>query len=289
MELLDELERRVVCGDGAIGTVLLNAGVPIERCLEELCVSERRRIQRIHEDYIAAGAEVIQTNTFGANAIRLGRFGMEHRVTEINRAAVTVARKAIQNKDVWIAGSVGPLGISPEEAAAGGIDRGRCFREQITALLDAAVDLIFFQTFTDLAEMEIALGAKQKIGGSPEICSFACGPGGRLRCDATLVDALAKLRGIGAKIVGVNCMNDPREMAALLQQSPTEGSLAVYPTAGNPTRQDGRLLYDVTPESFAAFTRDLVGKGARLLGGCCGTTPAHIAALAKTIRDFDSR
>ena len=123
MNLLDELETRVVCGDGAMGTLLLNDGVPIDRCFEELCVSEPARIQKIHEDYIAAGARVIETNTFGANAVRLGRFGMENRVGEINQAAVLVARCAAKNRDVFIAGSVGPLGITADEAATRGIDR----------------------------------------------------------------------------------------------------------------------------------------------------------------------
>lgn len=289
MDLLDELETRVVCGDGAIGTLLLNAGVPIERCFEELCVSEPARIQKIHEDYIGAGARVIETNTFGANAVRLGRFGMEDRVREINQAAVAVAKSAAKNRDVCIAGSVGPLGITAEEAATRGIDRASCFREQITALLDGGVNAIFFETFTDLEEMEIALRTKNAVGNAAEICSFACGSDGRLRCGTTLVDALARLRDIGAKIIGVNCMNDPREMAALLHQMPIEGLFAVYPTAGNPKREDGRLAYDVTPASFAAVASDIAAKGARLLGGCCGTTPAHIAALSRMIRNLGPR
>src|SRR2546421_6234157 len=147
MDLLDELERRVVCGDGAMGTLLLNDGVPIERCFEELCVSEPARIQKIHEDYIAAGAQIIETNTFGANSVRLARFGMENRVREVNQAAVAVAKSAAKNKDVWIAGCAGPLGITAEEAAARGIDRSGCYREQITALLEGGVDVIFFETF----------------------------------------------------------------------------------------------------------------------------------------------
>jgi homocysteine S-methyltransferase len=286
MNLLDELETRAVCGDGAMGTLLLAAGVPIERCFEELCVSEPERIQKIHEDYIAAGARVIETNTFGANAVRLERFGMEKRVREINRAAVGLAKNAAKNKDVYVGGSVGPLGISGEEAAARGNDRAECFREQITALLDGGVDAIFFETFTDLEEMEIALRAKNRVGNALEICSFACAPGGRLRCGTMLVDAFSRLSDLGAKIVGVNCLNDPREMAALLRQMPAGYSLSVYPTAGQPRRDHSRFHYDVTPDFFAAWAPDLVTNGARLLGGCCGTTPAHVASLAKAIRNL---
>lgn len=289
MDLLGELETRVVCGDGAMGTLLLNAGVSVERCFEELCVSESMRIEKIHEEYIAAGARVITTNTFGANAARLGRFGMEERVWEINRAAVAVATSAARGRDICIAGNVGPLGITADEADARGIDRKSCFREQITALVDGGVDVIFFETFTRFEEIEIALRAKNAVSDAPEICSFACGADGRLRCGTTLAEAFTRLREMGAKIVGLNCLNNPREMAALLQHVAIGGPLAVYPTAGNPVPQEGRLAYDITPESFAADARELVAKGARLIGGCCGTTPAHVAALSRMIRDLARR
>lgn len=289
MDLLDELGTRVVCGDGAMGTLLLEAGVPLGRCFEELSVSEPQRIQAIHEDYLAAGACVIETNTFGANAVRLSRFGMEKRVREINRAAVEVAKAAAGDRAVFIAGSVGPLGITAGEAATRSIDRERCFREQISALVEAGVDLIFFETFTDFAEMEIALRAKNAVGAAPEICSFACKTNGRVRCGMLLADAFVRLRDLGAGIMGVNCMNDPREMVALLQGLPADYLLAVYPSAGQPRQGADGLKYDVTPEMFAAAAGDLVARGARLLGGCCGTTPKHILALAKAIHESESR
>lgn len=286
MDLLDELETRVVCGDGAMGTLLLAAGVPIGRCFEELCVSEPDRIQQIHEAYIAAGARLIKTNTFGANAVRLERFRMEGHVSEFNKAAVAVAKGASKDKDVCIAGSVGPLGITGEAAASRGIDRAECFREQITALLEAGVDAIFFETFTFADEMEIALRAMKDISDAPAACSFACKPAGRLRCGTLLVDAFGRLRDLGAKILGVNCMNDPEEMAVLVRQIPAEYLIAVYPTAGSPQLRNGRFHYDVTPQPFAAAMRDIVAKGARLVGGCCGTTPAHIATLEKAITNW---
>jgi methionine synthase / methylenetetrahydrofolate reductase (NADH) len=289
MNLLDELATRVVCGDGAIGTLLLHAGFPLERCFEELCLSEPQRIETIHKEYISAGAGLIETNTFGANAVRLARFGFEKRVREINRAAVEVARAAAGNRDIFIAGSVGPLGITAEEAATLSIDRERCFREQISALMEAGVDLIFFETFTDFAEMEIAVQAKNDVGIAPEICSFACATDGPLRDGMLLTDAFARLRDLGANIMGVNCLNDPREMAALLRLLPGENLLAVYPTAGQPRRVSGSIEYEVSPELFAAFGRELVANGARILGGCCGTTPKHIAALAQAIDNSGSR
>ena len=271
MDFLDELEARVLCGDGAIGTLLLADGVPLERCFEELCVSEPDRLRAIHEQYIGAGARVIETNTFGANAVRLERFGLEGRVTEINRAAVQVAKKAASGRNVYVAGSVGPLGISADEASARGIDRQECFREQISALLEGGVQLLFFETFMDFAEIEIAFRAKKELSDIPEICSLACGPEARLRSGMLLADAFGRLRELGAKMVGVNCMNDPDATMQLLQHLPSQQLLAAYPTA---------------PDSFAWSAREMVAAGARLIGGCCGTTPKHIAAMAAAIADL---
>src|SRR6266852_542940 len=145
MDLLAELEERLVCGDGAMGTLLLDRGVPVDRCLEELCISEPDRIRAIHQEYVAAGARVIETNTFGANTVRLARFGLEDRVAEINKGAVRLARKAARGKEVCVAGSVGPLGISAHEAEERGIDRAECFREQIVALIEGEVDIVFLE------------------------------------------------------------------------------------------------------------------------------------------------
>lgn len=283
MDFLDELEAEILCGDGAIGTLLLADGVPLERCFEELCVSEPDRIRTIHEQYISAGARVIETNTFGANAVRLERFGMEGRVAEINRAAAQVARMAASGNDVFIAGSVGPLGISGEAAAARGIERSECFREQISALLDGGVDLIFFETFMDFEEMQVAFRAKNELSELPEICSFACAPEGRLPSDLPLVDAFTNLCEQGAKAVGINCMNGPDEMIRLLDSVPLEFLVAAYPTAGSPRNINGQLCFDTTPLEFAQATRELVARDVRLIGGCCGTTPAHIAAIASVL------
>jgi homocysteine S-methyltransferase len=283
MDLLDELESRVVCGDGAMGTLLLNAGIPIDQCLEELCLSQPARIRTIHEQYIAAGSRLIETNTFGANAVRLSRFGLEARVGEINRAAVRIARDAGEGKEIYIAGSIGPLGITAGECVARGIDRSECFTEQLVAQLDAGVDLIFFETFMDLDEMELALRAKKALCDLPEICSFACAPDGILPSGRSLGEAFTTLDRDGARIMGVNCMNDPHAMVSLLSQIPAGFLLAVYPTAGHPRAEQGRLIYETTPEAFADAARQMVSRGARLLGGCCGTTPAHIAAITTAV------
>jgi homocysteine S-methyltransferase len=282
MDLLEELQSRVLCGDGAMGTLLLAEGIPLERCFEELCVTEPDRIGTIHRQYIDAGARVIKTNTFGANAIRLGRFGLEGRVLEVNRVAAQVAVKAARGKNVYVAGSVGPLGISGEEAGARGIKRGEVFREQVGALLEAGVDLIVFETFMDFDEMEIAYRAWKEVGGGLALCSFACGRDGRISPEL-LVDAFTQLRSLGAQIVGVNCMNGPQATVELLRRVPGEYPFAAYPSAGYPRNHEGRLLYDATPDDFAQSARAMVMQGARLIGGCCGTTPSHIAALATAI------
>ena len=198
MNLLDELQEHVVCGDGAMGTLLLDQGLPMESCLEEICVSDPDRVRAIHRDYIAAGARVIETNTFGANAARLSRFGFENRVSEFNRAAAKLAKEIAAGKDVCVGGSVGPLGISALQAEERGIDRAHCFHEQIQALLEGGVDLIFLETFMDDVEMQIALEAKNALSDCTTICSFACEPEGRLASGVPIMDAFRKLRALGA-------------------------------------------------------------------------------------------
>ena len=286
MDLLDELQTRILCGDGAMGTLLLEAGISLDHCFEELCVTEPDRIKTIHQQYIGAGARVIETNSFGANAVRLERFGLEGRVAEINRAAARVACAAAKGKDVYVAGSVGPLGLDGNEALARGIDRGNCFREQITGLLEGGADLIFFETFMDCEEMEIAFQARKGVAEGLTICSFSCAPEGEISPGMSLGDAFARLRARGAKIMGSNCMTDPEGMVQLLQRVPAEYLLAAYPTAGSPKYQQGRFIYDTGPDCFAQSVRGLVELGVRLVGGCCGSTPKHVGAIAAAIENL---
>jgi homocysteine S-methyltransferase len=283
MNLLEELQERVLCGDGAMGTLLLDQGLPMEVCLEELCLSDPDRVGAIHNDYISAGARVIETNSFGGNAVRLARFGLENQAAEINKAAARIAVEAARGKDVYVAGSVGPLGLSSLEAEERGIDRAKCFHEQIEALLDGGVDIIFLETFMDDAEMEIALRAKNALSACTVICSFACEPEGRLASGVPIVEAFAKLRPLGAQITGVNCMNGPHATVQLLQRIPIEGLLAAFPNAGYPRYTEGRFIYHAAPDYFAKAAREMVQEGARLIGGCCGTNPRTIAAIAKAI------
>jgi methionine synthase / methylenetetrahydrofolate reductase(NADPH) len=285
MNLLAELDEHVVCGDGAIGTLLLDRGVPVDHCLEELCIGEPDRIVAIHQEYVAAGARIIETNTFGANSVRLARFGLEDRVAEINKAAACLARKAAAGEGIYVAGSVGPLGISSHEAEERGIDRSECFREQVTSLIEANVDLIFFETFLNFEEMEIALRATPK-SDCIIVALFACEPEARLQSGMPLVEALARCRELGAKIVGANCLNGPRAMVQLFGRLPAGDLLAAYPNAGYPRYTEGRYVYPTDPDYFARAAREMATQGARLIGGCCGTTPAHIAAVSKVLVDL---
>lgn len=283
MDLVGELQDSLICGDGAMGTLLLDRGVALERCFEELCVSEAARIQEIHEEYIRAGARVIETNTFGGNAVRLERFGFEARVEEINRAAARIARNAAAGKNICVAGSIGPLGITADEAAARGIDRAACFGAQIAALAEGGVDVLFFETFMDFDEMEIALRRKSELTDIPAIASFACAAEGRLASGVLIGEAFARAQELGAAIVGANCMNGPHAMVQLLERVPAGFITAAYANAGYPKYHEGRFIYYTAPDYFAGAAREMVAQGARLIGGCCGTNPKHIRAIAAAI------
>ena len=243
MNLIEELQEKIVPGDGAMGTMILEAGVPMERCFEELCVSQPELIRGIHERYLEAGARLIETNSFGGNAARLAKYGMEHRVNEINWTAAKLARDTARGRDVCVAGSVGPLGITAEQAREQGIDRKRVFQEQLGALLDGGVDAIFFETFTDLDELLLALEVKQSLHHCPAVCSMACSEEGRLPNGMPLPQAFEKLREAGAEVVGANCLNGPQAMLRLFQRLPVEGLLSAFPNAGYPKYHDGRYLY----------------------------------------------
>ncbi len=285
MDLLEQLHDEVICGDGAMGTLLLDRGMPVDHCLEELCLSAPERVRSIHDEYIAAGARVIETNTFGANAVRLQRFGFEERVFEINQAAARLALEAGRGRDVWVAGSVGPLGLSESEAADRGVDRAECFRKQIHALIEAGVRLIFLETFMSVEEMEIALKVVPR-GDCQVVSLFACEPEGRLQSGLPLIDAFTRCRELGAALCGANCLNGPHAMVHLLQRLPAEEPIAAYANAGYPRYTEGHYVYPTAPEYFAKAAREMALEGAALIGGCCGTTPAHVAAMSRILKEM---
>jgi methionine synthase I (cobalamin-dependent) len=279
MDLLEEITDHPICGDGAMGTLLIERGVPTQQCFEELCLSRPELIRQIHGEYLAAGARIIETNTFGANAVRLAPHGLENHVNEINWQAAQLARQVA--KGAFVAGSIGPLGVSPANAIAQGIDREECFRTQLGALLDGGVDLLFLETFQDLDELLLALRVKHSLHHCPAICSLAPNEKGELPGGISLDHAFAKLLQSDAEILGINCVNGPHEALRLVEQfANLEAPLAAFPNAGLPRYDEGRYLYEVSPECFAEMGALMAARGVRIIGGCCGTNPSHIAALA---------
>ena len=286
MELLTALKEGVLCGDGAMGTLLAERGVPAGSCFEELSITRPELISEIHREYLAAGASVITTNSFGANALKLASFALEPRIAEINSQASRLAGEAVtaSGREAWVAGSVGPLGITGSEALARAIDREALFRNQIAALLDGGCDLILLETFQDPEELALALRIAKSLGDKPVITLIASPESGRLPGGAWIGDLLEFLEKEGADIVGLNCVNGPQAMLRLVEKIAPTRPLAVYPNAGRPFYQEGRISYGTTPEYFADLGRRMAEAGAVLVGGCCGTSPRHITALSAALK-----
>jgi homocysteine S-methyltransferase len=285
-DFLTALNDGVLCGDGAMGTLLAERGIPSGSCFEALCLERPELILEIHREYLAAGASVITTNSFGANAQKLASFALESRAVEINRRAAGLAREAVMEagKQAWVAGSVGPLGVSGSEAEARGIDREALFRGQIAALLDGGCDLILLETFQDPGELSLALRIAKSLGTKPVITLIASPESGRLPGGAWVGDVLETLGNEGADLVGLNCVNGPQAMLRLVEKIAPTRPLAVFPNAGRPFYQEGRISYGTTPEYFADLGRRMVESGAALVGGCCGTSPQHIKALSAALK-----
>ena len=285
-DFLDALKEGVLCGDGAMGTLLSERGIPAGNCYEELCLSQPELIARIHREYLAAGARLITTNSFGANALKLASFGMKSLTGEINRQAALLAREVVDNSHstCWVAGSVGPIGFTADETADRKVDRAMIFREQITALLEGGCDLILLETFQNPEELSLALRTAKSLGDQPVIALIASPETGRLPGGAWIGDVLETLGNEGADLVGLNCVNGPQAMLRLVEKISPSRPLAVYANAGRPSYQEGRIVYGTTPDYFADFGRLTAGAGAALVGGCCGTSPRHIAALAAVLQ-----
>ena len=285
--LLELLRERIVIGDGATGTYLYELGVPLNHCLEEINVSQPELITRLYREYADAGAQVIETNSFGANSIRLAQFGLEHQVTEINWRAAQVAREAVKGKgDIFIGGSVGPLSLRPADGEISVDDRQAAYREQIGALIEGGCDLIFLETFAALDDLLLALGIFRELSKIPVVTSLALSEEGRLVSGQTFPEAAKILRTAGADIVGLNGTAGPQACVHLLSKiEVNEGDLlAVYPNAGKPAFYEGRFSYAASPEYFADTLPRWVEEGARLIGGDYGTRQEHIAAMAAAAR-----
>ena len=277
--------------DGAMGSLLYERGVFVTQNFEQLNVSRPDVVRKIHEDYVAAGAQVIETNTFGANCFRLDRHGLGDQVHAYNLAGARLAREAA-GEDVWVAGSLGPSGLVPGVATQAELDLAfRTFSEQAAALVEGGADVLVLETFRHLEEIRIALDAARKAApGTPIIASMAFDPSETVADGSTPELVAATLRTWGADAIGVNCGDGPQLAVAITERMRGAGlPLCVQPNAGLPRTVDGRLLYMATPEYFDVFARRTIQIGATMIGGCCGTTPDHVRWMAKSGRMLGDR
>jgi homocysteine S-methyltransferase len=290
LSMLDA-SRLPILSDGAMGTILHQRGVSIDACFDELNLSNPALVGEIHREYIEAGSRIIQTNTFGANRYKLARHGLEERVGEVNRKGVELARRVVMAsfKDVFIAGDVGPLGVrlapfgrvQPEEAR-------QAFEEQINALAGAGVDLFIFETMTDLYEIREAIqAARQTSPNTPIIASMTYTRDDRTLLGDSPAKVAAALSQAGADLIGVNCSGGPNQILRILRkmkQSVPDGRFSVMPNAGWPEQVAGRIMYPAAPEYFGEYALNFWQAGASVIGGCCGTTPRHIASMAAALQ-----
>lgn len=283
---------RIVVFDGAMGTMLYARGVFINQCYDELNARSPDLVREVHRAYAKAGAEVLETNSFGANRIKLAQYGLEAQVAELNRRAAEVAREVAADQLV-VAGAVGPLGVRLEPFGPTSTEEARSvFREQMTALRAGGADVFLLETFGDLVEMEQAiLAAREVDAGVPIVGQMTIGPDGHTPYGATPEDVARALDAWGADIVGLNCSVGPQGILDAIERMAqvTRRKLAAQPNAGMPRDVGGRSMYMASPEYMASYARHLIHAGAKVIGGCCGTTPEHIRAMAAGIRPLAPR
>ena len=294
--------RTILC-DGAMGTTLYARGVFINRCYDELNLSQPDLVRSIHEDYLQAGAELIETNTFGANSFRLLRYGLQDQVFAINKAGAAIARQAVRQLEekqagkAWVAGAIGPLGVHLEPLGKTGLEEARAaFAEQIRGLTDGGpgigVDLLIIETITALNEAEQAiLAAKDVAPGLPIIAMVTVDEEANCLDGTSPEHAAARLAAAGADVIGCNCSTGPATVLTAVERlsAATSLPLAAMPNAGTPRAVDGRNIYLCSPEYMASFARKFLKAGVQFIGGCCGTTPSHIRAIKSAIRAVEAQ
>jgi methionine synthase I (cobalamin-dependent)/5,10-methylenetetrahydrofolate reductase len=288
-DLLERLSSGLLLADGAMGTMLHSRGVGFDKCFDELNISNPAAVAEVHRDYVASGAQLILSNTFGANRFKLREHGLDLQVAAINRAGVELARHAIvaSIKDVYVAGDVGPLGVRiapfgrvhPEQARA-------AFAEQIEALCEAGADLIVVETVSDLYEIQEAAKAAKQVCSLPLVTSVTFTRDDRTVLGDNPASVARTLNDAGADVIGVNCSGGPAQLLRILKQMrqavPT-GRFWVKPNAGWPEQVGGRIMYPADPAYFAEYAVSFRAAGASIVGGCCGTTPQHIEAMRKAL------
>ena len=282
---LQKLTERPLLCDGAMGTMLFSLGASDEQCLEYLSITRPGWITEVHQAFAAAGADVIKTHTFGSNRVRLADVGLQNRVRDLNFRAVKLVRdvREVVGRSIFIAGDVGPLGkrlapygtVSVEEATA-------AFQEQVSVLWEAGADLILFETFSEIAELEIAVAAAKAVCDLPILASMTYNQDGRTGAGISPAEAIHRLADAGADIAGINCSVGPAPSLEVLQEmhrADPAAAFSIMPNAGFPARIDGRFSYPAGPGYFARYVAPFLDNGARLIGGCCGTTPMHIREM----------
>jgi methionine synthase I (cobalamin-dependent)/5,10-methylenetetrahydrofolate reductase len=292
-KFLERLDQGLILGDGAMGTLLYERGISYEHSFDEQNLSHSKIVLNVHLDYIKAGAEIIETNTFGSNQIRLAKFGLENKVKEINQAGAKIARQAreIAGKDVFVAGSMGPLGkpleplgkISETEAF-------EFFKEQAEGLLEGGVDLFIVETMTNLKEIKIAISAIKKICELPIIAEMTFAEDGLTFMGNSPEEVAEELSQLKVDVIGANCSVGPQKMLDVISTlaRKTKCKLSAMPNAGLPGWVDGRFIYLSSPDYFTEYALKFIQAGATIVGGCCGTTPEHIKAIHKALKSFQN-
>lgn len=291
--ILARLKRSPVLCDGAMGTLLYSKGIFINRCYDELNLSQPDLIRAIHHEYLQAGAEIIESNTFGANSFRLARHSLADKVHDINRMGARLAREAAKSFDVWVAGSVGPLGTRIEPLGKTSFEEARqAFREQIEALAEGGVDLLMLETFGYLEELHQAMLAAKDVGAKlPLVVQVTIDEDGNCLDGSDPQTFAPRLEDWGADVIGCNCSVGPVAMLDAIERvrALTSLPLAAQPNAGIPRSVEGRNIYLCSPEYMASYARKFVAAGARIVGGCCGTTPDHIRVMKSALRAGEAR
>jgi len=290
---------RPVLADGAMGTLLNSRGIFINRCYDELNLSNPALILAVHEEYLQAGAEILETNTFGANRFRLTRHGIGDKVRDINAAGARLARQAVEHLrakqagEAWVAGAVGPLGVRLEPLGKTGLDEARAaFAEQIGVLAANGVDLLIIETMPALNEAHEALKAAQEVAPDlPVLVMVTVDEEGNCLDGSSPAHAASLLSEWGAGAIGVNCSTGPTNVLTAIEamRGATTLPLAAMPNAGLPRAVEGRNVYLCSPEYMASFARKAIAAGAQMVGGCCGTTPNHIRAMRSAMRAIDTQ
>jgi len=290
LDFNERLKDSILIADGAMGSMLHDA-VGTQRCFDEVNSSEPEAVFRVHQAYIEAGAQIIETNTFGANRFKLEPLGLGEEVQRLNSRGVKIAREARESaaREVLIAGSIGPLGIGVQSRHPAPEEILDIFHEQALALEERGVDFYILETFSYIEELLLAIDAIRSFSGLPIVAQLTYAEEGTTYGDVRPADAAAQLKNKNVQVIGANCTLGPQALLPVLQELAAVDDLRVsgMPNAGFPKREGDRIVYPKSsPEYFALFAREAAALGVRLLGGCCGTTPAHIRAMAEAVKSL---